>query len=455
MRFLLNGPQCARLARLQHLSSIALTVCLFAAACQPAPASPKGALRVLAVETFLADIAQNVAGDREQVGALIPLGVDPHAFEPTPQDVAKIADSQMLIINGAGFETWLQKVLANTGKQNLLIEATAGLKSRTAREGEVAVMTDAELADAMCSAAADPAQAATAGATSAGASALPVEAGLFTVTLNKQLDGSYGGFLNYSTDEGGQFQVASGGGAISVLQAGGSEAVAVDQTLSLACSNQNVRQGNVVRLEAGGQYVLALSGYSSPQATLLVGPAGGQHPHQDDPHFWLDPSNVIKYVENIRDGLSQADPAGAAVYAKNAEAYIVQLKELDAWIVAELQAIPPERRLMVTNHESFGYFADRYGFKIVGTIVPSVSTDASPSAQQLARLVDRVRATGATAIFLETGANPLLAQQVAQETGVKVVTGLYTHSITGPGGNAPSYIAMMKYDVQAITAALK
>src|SRR5512136_877676 len=137
-----------------RFAAIALILSLLAPACQPAPASSQGTLKVLAVETFLADIAQNVAGDREQVGALIPAGVDPHAFEPTPQDVAKIADSQVLIINGAGFETWLQKVLANTGKQNQVVEAAAGLKSRTSREGEVAVMSGAELADAMCSAAA-------------------------------------------------------------------------------------------------------------------------------------------------------------------------------------------------------------------------------------------------------------------------------------------------------------
>jgi len=109
----------------------------------------------------------------------------------------------------------------------------------------------------------------------------------------------------------------------------------------------------------------------------------------------------------------------------------------------------------VTNHESFGYFADRYGFKIIGTIIPSVSTGASPSAQQLARLVDHIRETGAPAIFLETGSNPQLAEQVARETGVKVVDELYTHSITGSDGNAPNYIDMMKYNVNAIVEALK
>ena len=101
---------------------------------------------------------------------------------------------------------------------------------------------------------------------------------------------------------------------------------------------------------------------------------------------------MIKYTENIRDGLSQADPAGKDVYAKNAEAYIGKLRELDTWIAGQVQQVPEARRLLVTNHESFGYFADRYGFRVVGTVIPSVSTGASPSAQQLARLVDRLKA---------------------------------------------------------------
>ncbi|MCI0475036.1 MAG: metal ABC transporter substrate-binding protein, partial [Anaerolineales bacterium] len=174
--------------------------------------------------------------------------------------------------------------------------------------------------------------------------------------------------------------------------------------------------------------------------------------HQGDPHFWLDPNNIVKYVENIRDGLTQVDPAGAIVYKTNADAYIAQLKALDAWIVEQLKPIPAERRLLVTNHESFGYFADRYGFKIIGTIIPSVSTGASPSAQQLGTLVNQIKSAKAKAIFLETGANAQLAKQIAQETGVKVVTGLSTHSTTQA---APTYLKMMEQNTRVMVDALK
>jgi ABC-type Zn uptake system ZnuABC Zn-binding protein ZnuA len=167
------------------------------------------------------------------------------------------------------------------------------------------------------------------------------------------------------------------------------------------------------------------------------------------------PAQCHPLRENIRDGLSQADPAGQAVYAQNAAAYVARLTELDSWIKTQLEAIPVAQRLLVTNHESFGYFADRYGFQIIGTVIPSVSSGATPSAQQMAQLVEHIRASGASVIFLETGASLQLAEQIAAETGIKVVTDLYSHSISEPDGQAPTYIDMMKYNVTTMIEALK
>jgi manganese/iron transport system substrate-binding protein len=178
------------------------------------------------------------------------------------------------------------------------------------------------------------------------------------------------------------------------------------------------------------------------------------HGHGDfDPHFWLNPIHVITYVENITQGLTQVDPEGANEYNLNAEAYILALKDLDAWIETQVEMIPPERRLLVTNHESLGYFADRYGFKVTGAIIPSATTGASPTAQDLAALTERILETGAPAIFLETGTNPRLAEQLASETGIKIVPDLYTHST----GEAPTstYIEMMRYNTTVIVEALR
>ncbi|MGB3702163.1 MAG: metal ABC transporter substrate-binding protein, partial [Anaerolineales bacterium] len=116
-----------------------------------------------------------------------------------------------------------------------------------------------------------------------------------------------------------------------------------------------------------------------------------------------------------------------------------------------VELISPEQRLLVTNHESFGYFADQYGFVIIGTIVPSVSTGSSPSAQQMVQLVEAIKASNTGAIFLESGANPELAEQIAGEAGVVVIVDLRTHAVSPQEG----YIEMMKYNTQAIVEALK
>jgi ABC-type Zn uptake system ZnuABC Zn-binding protein ZnuA len=302
---------------------------LILSACQPVesqlnPGQPDDQLRVLAVESYLADMARQVAGDRLKIETLIPLGVDPHSFEPTPQDIAKISESSVLLMNGAGFEEWMEEILQNAGGQRLVIEAAQGLTSRTAREGEEVMHAEEET----------------------------------------------------------------------------------------------------------------------------------EH-EEGDPHFWLDPLHAVRYVENIRDGMIQVDPAGSELYTQNSAVYIEELKQLDTWIQAQVQAIPTERRQIVTNHESFGYYADRYGFIIIGTVIPSVSSGSAPSAQQLALLIDTIRQTGARVIFLETGANPKLAQQIADETGVKVVADLYTHSLSDASGPAPTYVEMMRYNTRMIVDALK
>jgi ABC-type Zn uptake system ZnuABC Zn-binding protein ZnuA len=420
-------------------------------------------VKVLAVETFLAEIAQNVAGDRVKVESLVPVGVDPHAFEPTPQDVVKIAESRVLILNGAGFEAWAAKTLENAGGTRTVIEASAGLTSREAREGEEAVMSPEEKAEQVCVALADKTaeEEVITGVDAASAVELHGEheheaevhehaVELLSLKLNAD-DGSYAGFVLFDVTEDSEYVIAANGGTLAVTDASGAT-MAVEETLPVNCSGLN--GGILLDLEPG-EYVIALRGLAAETTPFFAGSAGGHHHESGDPHFWLDPLSVVKYVENIRDGLIAADPDGKDIYTRNATAYIAQLTDLDAWIKQQVSVIPEERRLIVTNHESFGYFADRYGFQIIGTIIPSVSTGSSPSAQQMARLVDHIRETGAIAIFLETGSNPQLAEQIAQETGIKVVSDLYTHSITAASGKAPTYIDMMKYNVNAIVEALK
>jgi manganese/iron transport system substrate-binding protein len=170
--------------------------------------------------------------------------------------------------------------------------------------------------------------------------------------------------------------------------------------------------------------------------------------------LWLDPNNVIVYVDNIREGLTHFNPEGTDVYQANARAYITQLQELDAWINGQVAQIPPQRRVLVTNHDSMEYFAERYGFKVVGTVIDSFHSDTPPSAQQMADLIDRIKLFEAPAIFLDAADDPTLAQQIAAQTGMKVVADLHLESLT-EGAPAATYIDMMRYNVSKIVEALK
>jgi len=275
-------------------------------------------LDVIASVSFLADIAQNVAGDRFEVRSLVPLDPDPHSFEPTPADLREVATADLVIVNGGGLEGPLLKTLENAGGEATLVDASAGLRSRSPRPGE------------------------------------------------PQLESS-----------------------------------------------------------------------------------------ETDPHFWLDPVLVKTYVANIRDAFTKADPGGATEYAANAAAYTAKLDGLNTWIESQVATVPAADRKLVMNHASHGYYADRYGFSVVGTVIPSVGTGETPTAKQLSELTAAIRASGAKAIFVEIGENPKLAQQIAAETDVGVVDNLLDHSLTEPDGVAPTYIDMMKFDTRRIVEGLR
>ncbi len=174
-----------------------------------------------------------------------------------------------------------------------------------------------------------------------------------------------------------------------------------------------------------------------------------------DPHAWQDPRNAIAMVEAVRAALSQADPANASSYAANAAAYTADLEALDDWIEQAVAQIPPERRRLVTTHETLGYFARRYGFEVLGTLLPTTTEGASPSAQRVAALADGIRAAGVPAVFSDNVSTGGLLQQVAAEAGVQVAGPLYTDALGAPGSGAGTYIGMMRFNVTTVVTALK
>jgi len=277
------------------------------------PAATGGKLRVLATTSIVGDVVSQVGGDFIALTILMPVGTDPHEFQPRPHDAAALTDTQIIFSNGAGLEGFLQPLLESTGATGKLVEVSAGI-------------------------------------------------------------------------------------------------------------------------------------------TLL--PLPGSNQSTGDPHTWMDPNNVIIWTQNIAAALSAADPAHTSGYQANAEAYAASLHDLDIWIRTEVAQIPPQNRLLVADHAVLGYFAAQYGFTQEGTITGSFSSEAAPSARELAALEDKIRSSGVRAVFVSEAVNQTLADQIATDTGVKSVW-IYHATLTASGGPAASYLEFMRYNVKAIVEALK
>lgn len=302
------------------ITLIWLTACTPAAGTEISPSGAEKTINVVATTTILGDVVRQIGGDTVSLSVLLPEGSDPHTYQPTPQDLIKVSGADVIFINGAGLESFLERLLENAGKDKI-VSVSEGIPLRQIEED------------------------------------------------------------NNSSDPG--------------------------------------------------------------------------HEHTGtDPHVWFDPQHVETWVKIIETKLSSIDPANAANYAANAEAYQAELQALDAWITEQVAMIPAENRKLVTDHQELGYFADRYGFELVGAVIPSFSIAAEPSAEEVAALEDAIQAYDVPAIFIGTTVSPGLAQRIATDTGARLVT-LYTGTLTDASGEAGSYLELMRFDVQAIVEALR
>lgn len=211
----------------------------------------------------------------------------------------------------------------------------------------------------------------------------------------------------------------------------------------------------VKTLEGGGHE--EHDGETHAEGTAEAEKEAGHDEHGEfDPHVWQNPQNAIQTVRNISAALAAADPANAATYQANADAYVIKLDALDKEIAALVEQAPADQRKIVTSHAALGYFADRYGFTIVGSVIPALSTEAGdPSAQDIAKLVEALKAEDVKAIFLESMANPRLVERVAQEAGVKVGPELYTDALGAPGSEGGTYIDAMRFNARALVDSLR
>jgi ABC-type Zn uptake system ZnuABC Zn-binding protein ZnuA len=312
------------LRRLSYLPLLLLALSLTGCNGSDEPAAPDGRLQVIATHSILGDLAQNVAGDAVELTILVEAGSDTHTFEPSPADIADIAQADLILENGLEFEGWL----------NELYEASESTAER----------------------------------------------------------------------------------------------VVVTNGLTL--------------LAAGEEHEHETE---------------GEHEHgEHDPHVWHSVANAIGMVRAIRDALVEADPANANTYQANADAYTAELQALDQWVFEQVETLPAGRRKLVTSHDTFSYFAERYGFEIVGTALGSISTEtADPSAGEMAELVEAIRAAAVPAIFAEEVASSELMGQIAAEAGVTLGPPLYSDALGQPGSAGDTYLNMMRYNVTTLVNTLR
>ncbi len=293
--------------RLSRRACLAALAALAVATVSPCWAADK--LRVVTTFTILGDIVRNVGREHVALTTLVGPDADAHVYEPTPADARALARADLVVVNGLGFEGWIDRLVEVSGYRGRVVVASEGV--------------------------------------------------------------------------------------------------------------------NVLTVE-------------------------GNRP---DPHAWQDPANGRVDVANIARALAAADPAHADDYRRRAEAYDRELAALDEAIRDRLDALPGDRRKVITSHDAFQYFGRAYGIDFLAPV--GLSTEGEPSAGEVAALVRQMRNEDIHALFVENITDPRLVEQLAREAGAVIGGRLYSDSLSGPTGPAPTYVEMFRHNVGEIAGAVR
>lgn len=370
-------------------------------------------LHVVASHGILADVARNVAGDAAEVSSLVPVGADQHGFIPTPSDLATIAEADLVLINGAGWEEGLLAAVESAGEGGNIVNASACVEIIPFGAGSGHDDHAGEHEDEHA---------------------------------EHDHDDEHADEDDHADHEHDDEHAH--------------EDHADEMAEEFDCDAHDAEFAAIVGADEDGHAHVETLGRAGEIDCL------GGHDHHDDhghdhgegscdPHLWMDPHNVIYWALMVRDTLSALDHDNEVVYAANAAAYAEEVIALEAeFILPALAELPEDKRVLVTNHGAMGYFATSFGFEIVTMVVHSVSTTVEPSARDVAAVIDVVRDEGVPAVFSDIHLSDLLLNTVAAETGVEVV-GLHSDSLGGSDGPAGTYLDYMRYNVNAIVEALK
>lgn len=268
-----------------------------------------------------------------------------------------------------------------------------------------------------------------------------------------------------SNDSNGQVEVVATTTQVAdLVREVGGDAVAVDQILApntdpheyeprpsdiVATAEARLVFASGDELDAWIEEVVSDGGGDAPIVDLgaavparLPGESSGEEASRYDPHWWHDPHNVEAAVAEIERRLTAADPQGRRAFARNADVYLARLRALDAGIARCLGSLPRSRRKLVTDHDAFGYFANRYGIEVVGAVIPSQTTQAQPSARDLSALADLIEREEVEAIFPESGLSADVAESIAAQTDATTEYELYGDTLGPAGSDGATYLAM-------------
>jgi zinc/manganese transport system substrate-binding protein len=209
---------------------------------------------------------------------------------------------------------------------------------------------------------------------------------------------------------------------------------------------------NGLGLEGWLPRLLQASGSKAPIIIATKGIAPLKSGRDADPHAWQSVTNAKIYVANITDALAAADPAGAETFRNNAQTYLAKLDALDLEVREAIAQIPQSRRKVISTHDAFGYLAAAYGIAFIAPL--GASTESEPSAREIAGIISQIKASKIPAVFLENISDERLIRRISAETGVRVGGTLFSDSLTGEKGDAPTYIDMVRHNIKALTSAL-
>ena len=194
---------------------------------------------------------------------------------------------------------------------------------------------------------------------------------------------------------------------------------------------------------------------ASPRGRI-VDASTGVAVHGDDPHIWQDPQKAVIMATNVATALEAAAPEAAPAFDQNLARYRAELRQLDAEVAAQIGTLT--NRKLVTNHDAFGYYADRYGLEVVGAVIPSFDSQAELSPGDINDLVAKIKAEGVKAVFAERSLPPKTAAAIAREAGVRVVEGddaLYGDSLGPAGSDGDTYLKMIEHNTRVIVENLR